>query len=189
MGKVIKITCKGAMTLPHGKLEDFQGKLKNLTDEAYSRLRKEILEHGFSFPPAVWRTPGGKWKLLDGHQRVHAVKRLVEEGYSIDELPVVTVQAKSEKEAKLKLLAATSQYGEMQRQGLYEFMEDAGLGIEDISLNMKFAEIDLGSFEEEFFGTPERKETVGATEIKEIEFSKFAHKCPKCQFEFNDDRE
>ena len=61
--KLIRIACKGSHTLSIVYLQPFQGDLKVLTEENYQRLRKEIIERGFSEPIAIWqkRQSDGKW--------------------------------------------------------------------------------------------------------------------------------
>lgn len=68
----IKITCDTASMMPIGDLEAFQGKLKSITEAEFEKLKAAILKYGFSFPVFVWRK-----SILDGHQRVQAVKRLI----------------------------------------------------------------------------------------------------------------
>ena len=51
----IRIACEGAATLPLDAFEFFQGDLKKLTPKNAERLRKEILQDGFSEPVAVWQ--------------------------------------------------------------------------------------------------------------------------------------
>lgn len=58
--------------MPIGDLEAFQGKLKSITEAEFEKLKAAILKYGFSFPVFVWRK-----SILDGHQRVQAVKRLI----------------------------------------------------------------------------------------------------------------
>lgn len=158
MKKAIRLACKGVEYVDYLNLKEFQGNLKDLSKESYAKLRNEILERGFSFAPHVWKNKG-VYYLLDGHQRVRTVRAMVEkEGYGCPELPVVPVEAKDLKEAKMKLLAATSQYGAMTGEGLYEFMEDAGLKFDEVNEHFSFAEIDFDHFNEEFFTEPKLDE-------------------------------
>lgn len=147
----IKIACTGATTIPIEKLIDFQGELKELSNQDYLRLREQIVSQGFSEPVSVWLHDGHHY-ILNGHQRVKTVKRLIEdEGATIGPIPVSLIEAKNKNQAKRKLLALTSQFGKIQKQGLYEFLADTNIQIDELFTNFRFPEIDLPSFTEEFF--------------------------------------
>jgi ParB-like chromosome segregation protein Spo0J len=144
--KEIRITCKGSKTLPYGSFENFQGELKHLTEENYKRLRKQILELGFSAPVFVWEHDGINY-ILDGHQRIRTVSNMVtDEGYTCPPLPVAEVQAKSLKEAKKKVLAISSQYGTMSFDGLQQFIDEAGMEWEHVNADFRFPEINIDHF-------------------------------------------
>ena len=93
--KIIRITCDTASMMPLDDLAAFQGKLKSITEAEFEKLKSAIIKYGFSFPVFVWRK-----NILDGHQRVQAVKRLIEEGYELENgmLPVALIDAKDRKE-------------------------------------------------------------------------------------------
>ncbi len=78
----IRVTCKAAASIPVGKLEQFQGNLKTLPKGQYQKLRRTIERDGFSFPVFVWRRRG-RYHIIDGHQRVYVVKKMLEEGYRL----------------------------------------------------------------------------------------------------------
>jgi len=131
MSKKIKITCSGSSKRPISELLDFQGNLKTLESQQLKQLKRSILKYGFSFPVFVW----GDY-ILDGHQRIFATKKLVEDGYSIADIPVVEVEAKNRKEAAEKLLELNSRFGEMSDAGLFEFLSDNMLDIDDLEVNL-----------------------------------------------------
>lgn len=150
MIKTIQIKCTGAALVEIESLTPLQGDLKDLSEENYKKLRKEILELGFSEPLSVW--PDGDQRfLLNGHQRHRVLTRMKADGYEIPLVPVNWVQAENESEAKKKILALTSQYGEITGQGLYEFSVNAGLTPEEIRESFRFPEINPDSWEIEFF--------------------------------------
>lgn len=145
--KTIQITCQGAGTIAIGLLKALQGDLKILAKEDYERLKSELLLDGFSFPVAVWEDPSsGNLYILDGHQRVKTLQKMAEEGYSIPQIPIVTVQASDISQAKHKLLAAASQYGQMRTDGLKEFLKDTDFNAEDLLGSFRFADLDLHDF-------------------------------------------
>lgn len=189
LGKPIRIACKGAALIDIETLTNFQGNLKVLPEDAYQKLRSSIIELGFSFPIHAWKHRN-KTFILDAHQRVLALKRMRdEEGFTIPKLPVVWVEASNTKEAAKKLLAATSNYGQMTADGLFSFVNEFKIDIDSMALQFSFPEIDLGHFQEAF--NPSTKEVTfqakdGAKEYEASSFDGFDHKCPKCSFTWSD---
>lgn len=171
--KLVEIKCQGSLELPLEDLKDFQGNLKELSQENYGKLKKEILRHGFSEPVSVWKHDG-KWMILNGHQRVRTLLGLKAEGYKIPKVPVSIIHAKDMKDAKERVLALTSQFGQITDEGLYEFMNEAGLDVAYLD-DLRFPEIDLDRYKESF------EELDSAAE--ELSDEK-QHTCPSCGFEF-----
>ena len=187
MDKIIGIACKGYTDMPYTELHDFQGDLKTLTVENYERLKKQIVETGFAFAEHAWLNPEDqKWYIIDGHQRIRTVRQMVEqEGWQCPNIPVVPVEAASIKEAKLRVLQGTSQFGHMEAQGLYEFMSLNEITMDEVKLNFDLPHIDLQTFQAGFFDDSPPKEAEGATELTKDSFQQFSHTCPKCGFSFN----
>lgn len=153
--KQITVQCVGAAVLPLHDLLPFQGELKTLSKDNYERLRKEILEDGFSFPVAVWeKEDETNFYIIDGHQRVETLHRMREEGFSIPQIPVVFVKAKSFEAAKRKLLAGASQYGTINEPGLLAFLADTDLVAEDLIANFNLNGVDLQAFVGKFMLDP-----------------------------------
>lgn len=150
----IQIRCKGADSLYLDQLEPFQGNLKDLSETNFKKLKQQILELGFSEPFSVW-PHNGKFLLLNGHQRHRVLSKMKQEGVDIPKLPVNFVEASSVEEAKKKVLALTSQYGEITNQGLYEFMSESSLDFNLVENSFSFPEIDFELFKDEFFKDPE----------------------------------
>ena len=140
MTKEIKIKCKAADGLAIDELYEFQGELKTISDDELERLKKSILKYGFSFPVFVWKN-----KILDGHQRLKAVKKLIEQGYKIkgNELPVVRIEAKNEKEAAEKLLLINSRYAKIDQEGFQVFTYDYKIDLGEMTELIELPEIDL----------------------------------------------
>ena len=152
---MIPVTCD-----PEGKLdrvsldeiEEFQGGLKSLGKTEYSKLKQSITEKGFVVPCFAWRNGSGKWKLLDGHQRVRVIRT---EGWTIEGgIPVVEIVADNERDAKEKLLAIVSRYGRVEGQGLYEFLDGTGIDLEEWTVP-DLPDLDLDSWLDEFIRDPE----------------------------------
>lgn len=150
MGKTVKVACQGTESISIDSLEPFQGNLKDLSSENYEKLKKEILELGFSEPISVWKFEGKSY-VLGGHQRLRTLKAMRDEGYEIPQIPISLVEAADVKEAKKKILALTSQFGEITRDGLYEFALEAELSAREIEESFRFPEINIGSWKNEFF--------------------------------------
>jgi len=134
-------------------LQPVQVKLKDLSKANYAKLRKQIETLGFSEPIAVWRDKDKNY-ILNGHQRLRTLQVMAGEGVTVPKIPAVFVRAKDKKEAKRKVLALTSQYGEITGDGLIEFMTDAGIEWPDVKENFRFPEVDFKRFEAEFFTDP-----------------------------------
>ena len=102
MSKTIQINPDSKLYfLPLDELRFFQGELKELTEVAFHKLRKEILETGFNFAYHAWKNPeNNHWYILDGHQRKRVLTKMRDdEGFNVPNLPVVRVMAKNYKAA------------------------------------------------------------------------------------------
>lgn len=148
--KSVKITCSGASTAEYTSIKPLQGSLKKLSNANYEKLKKEIVELGFSEPISVWKAPDALY-ALNGHQRLTTLGKMEKEGFYIPQVPINWIEANDTKEAKKKILALTSQYGEMTQDGLFEFMKAADLTLKEIREDFRFPEVDFGKFEREFF--------------------------------------
>lgn len=157
----IRIACEGTLTVELDELAEMQH-YKDLTEQAYIKGKTSILELGFSFPIFIWEDNGIKW-IIDAHQRKRILTKMRdEEGFTIPPLPAVRIQAANKTEAKKKILAQESQYGDITQEGLYEFIneEDSLLDAVDLS-----GFVDINEFALEY-GTPE--ENVTEDEAPEI---------------------
>lgn len=146
---VVRNDVKGLKTLPLKDLKPFQGKLKDLSKENYSKLRKQIERLGFSEPISIWEHEGNNY-ILNGHQRIRTLQIMAEDGVQIPAIPVVSIAAGNPGEAKRKVLALTSQYGEITGDGLLEFMTESGIEWPEVKENFRFPEIDFEQFENEY---------------------------------------
>lgn len=137
----IDIKCKGFTEFDVEDLLDFQGDLKTLSDTNYKKFKAEMIELGFSEPISVWISPEKKPYILNGHQRRKTLLKLKEEGYEIPPIPVNLVEADDLKQAKRKVLALTSQFGEMSEDGLIDFCEKNSFDVSEIIKDFRFPEI------------------------------------------------
>jgi hypothetical protein len=137
----LRITCKGQKYVTLGELKPFQGGLKTVSQDDIERAKRSILRHGFSFPFLVW----GRW-ILDGHQRLAAVKELLKEGHTIGPVPCVEIEASGRAEAAEKLLLINSRYGRITETGLAEFLSQNNLDLSEIIGGIELADVDIKEF-------------------------------------------
>lgn len=150
------------------EIHEFQGDLKELSEDSYKKLATEIETTGFAFSPHVWLNKG-KYYLIDGHQRCKTLKRLCEEKkIKAPKISVIPVEAKNKKEAKMRVLQAASQYGRVTDEGLKKFVIDAKIELSDLE-RFDFPTIDLPDFEKELRG--ESKGLIDDDEIPEVKES------------------
>lgn len=147
MKKEVVMKATGAGFAPLEDLIWFQGDLKNLSDESYEKLKKQILELGFSEPVTVWED-GGKLKLLNGHQRVATLRKMQEEGYRVPYVPYSIVEAENEEEAKRKVLSLTSTFGEITPLGLAHFIQDTTIDLPELKADFQLAGVDIDDLPE-----------------------------------------
>jgi len=176
MSNEIKVQCDTKLSLPLENILDFQGALKTLSTANYEKLKKQIIENGFSAPIFVWKNDG-KFYCLDGTQRRLTLAKLKESGYKVPDLPCVEIFAKTKLEAKKKLLSYVSQFGKVDKQGLYQYIIDAELGIEDMQ-EFEIPELNMDEFKEEFFSDVNFDAGTEADQGKLDE--KQLTKCPSC---------
>lgn len=133
---------------------EFQGDLKELTTAAYEQFRDQLLELGFSEPITVWFNDN-RFNIINGHQRVRTLRQMASEGIEVPtQVPAIVIRAASIEEAKKKVLALTSQYGRITKDGLYELMTGAGISMEYVAQACRFPEIDIPAFQSEYFDNP-----------------------------------
>lgn len=177
--KIIKVTCQGADSLPISALTAFQGNLKTLHEKEYNKLKNSIQRHGFAFPVFIWKN-GGENFIIDGHQRVFVANKMIEEGWEIENgnVPVDWIEAETLKGAKEKVLLSASQYGKIDIDGLYEFIETSELNYIELQ---EF--VDLVNTKIDYvMGPPNFKEGEEKEQGRLDE--KASIKCPECGYEW-----
>lgn len=141
---MIKIKCDAEQTLDLSQITDFQGALKERTNDDMAKIKRSILKHGIAFPLFIWRS--GKINYcLDGHCRTRALREMQAEGENIPPLPVVYIHAKNKDEAKELLLKLNSQYGHMTAESVAAFLDGLEIDLNDIAL--PDGVLDLGKLE------------------------------------------
>lgn len=157
--KSLRVTCDTQLRIPYTDLHELQGDLKEMTKERYAKFRALVLDKGIWFACHVWRDTSdqqavvagtAKMWIIDGHGRKKLFQTMADEGYDIPPIPCVEIQAASIKEAKEAVLAASSNFQRATGQGLYEFMETAGLTMDQVA-GFDLPDIDLPKFKREFY--------------------------------------
>lgn len=142
--KRIEINCTATHFVPFHKLKPMQGELKDLTADNYQKLRQNILKYGITSPIHVWNDDNDEMWVLDGHQRLRAITAMEMEGYIIPDLPITRIKAASLKDAKKILLSLASQYGVINPDGLFEFIQDLNFtNLKELSDKFTFQTIDF----------------------------------------------
>lgn len=167
--KEIKIKCEGFSEVPISELIPLQGKLKSLSKQNYNRLKKQILRLGFSEPISVWRN-NDSYYILNGHQRLRVLKEMVEkEGYTCPPIPINPVEAKDENEAKEKVLSLTSQFGDIENQGLYEFLQNTTIDVSSLEDNYRLPDVDFNEFLAEYYDEPMTEGKTDEDSVPEVD--------------------
>lgn len=169
-----KICVSTGKEAPLSELHPFQNDMKTLMPDDYLRLRTEIEETGFSFAVHVWEDDDGLLRILDGHQRVECVRRMMVEEASEEDpmLPIVEVEAKNFREAKRKCLAGASAYGKVNLDGVAATLKDAQILAPRAASMFRFPEIDLKALDP---AAPKQVTFQASTKAKEPKL------CPHCQ--------
>lgn len=153
--RVIRITCEGRGMMPLSEIKELQGQLKELSVEGYDKLKRAIIEEGFAFPIEVAVIDGKPYGILDGHQRLRTVKRmLAKEGYTLPggQLPVCFTQCRDREQAGRLILHAISQYAKTQDEGLYAFAYDFKIDPKSLVNDFDIPDFDTERFLDGYFG-------------------------------------
>jgi len=137
-------------------LQWFQGGLKEMTTDGFERLKRSLLDNGFSDPFKLWEDEGGQTWILDGHHRQRAMEDLIQHGHEVpEELPAVWVHARDKAEAARLVLAFSSIYARVTEEGLYEFQNEMSLDFDSVKLNVDIPGLDLEHYEAGYLMDPD----------------------------------
>jgi DNA modification methylase len=142
MANDIRIACTGSGLRDIDTIQELQGDLKSISKENLTILKNRIVKYGFDAPVFVWEN-----YILDGHQRIQAVKSLIADGYALPDnaLPIVNILATSVQDAKKRLLGYVSQYGKLTSRGFDHFIGDLELG--EIRMEIDLPGYDLSQYD------------------------------------------
>jgi hypothetical protein len=176
---MIKVNVRNELLwLPIDELVPSQGDLKELSKENYEKLKNSILRNGFISPFFIWKNKQDVYEIKDGHQRRLTVIAMIEEGHNLPDLfPCVEIIADSAEEASRILLMLTSQFGKVTKQGLYEYMHDNQINVDEL-FDFNLDAFPMESFKLEYFeeiNTDNQLDDVENTDKKEKQTI-----CPNC---------
>jgi hypothetical protein len=149
----IKIECEGSGLIDISEMSEFQDDIKDLSRGNFLKLKNHIINNGYSFPICVWQN-GDSYYILDGHQRKRVLTKMREEGFEVPPVPVSMVRAVSFEQAKRKLLAGASQFGNINSQGMHEFLLSNNIEFEEMFETMAFADLSFDKFQKEYYDVP-----------------------------------
>lgn len=193
----IGVSCRTELALPLDELHAIQGDLKTMSPENRNKLRNLIIKNGINFPVHVWKEVRDRgesdsavvWWIIDGHGRVEELRSMRADGFLIPEIPCVEIFAKDMRDAKEKVLAASSCFQRIDPDGLHNFLEELEVG-PDLLGNYDLPNVDLETFEAEFYDVePEEPKGKGSEELDRKSFTEFKQSCPRCGFSFDDKKE
>jgi hypothetical protein len=187
--KTIKVTCDTESVLPLYKVVSFQRGIKTRSQKQVDHLVTSILQNGFSYPIFIWKH-NDENHCLDGHGRILALLLLERRGFVIPNIPVVYIEAGSEKEAKLKLIEINNVNGLFSKSELLDFIKGIDIDYSVLKLyDIDFSDI-TGVFDVSYESTFSEEKETGRVEKergikKEKEVDKIDVICPKCNRAFS----
>lgn len=125
--QVIKNNVPDVDTCSFDEIQIIQGDLKKPVET--QKLIASLIHKGFVIPLFLW-DHNGVLKAVDGTHRYRAIAELRKMGYDIPEIPYVPIVAGNEKDARKKILLASSVYGEVSREAYEAFMKTAKVDAE-----------------------------------------------------------
>ena len=163
----IQIKIQGLPSKKIGMLEPFQNSLKKITSENLERLKRSILQKGIIAPIYLWE---GHDYILDGHQRLTAVRALIEEGHTLkdDALPYLPIEAATHKEAAELVLAYSARYGDITPDGIAQFIDKFELNPYELDtfMNFEFKPVELPFGADDINPDEELPEMPTETDVK-----------------------
>lgn len=177
MEQTVVIKCEASQYIPLEEFQNLQGNLKTLSEDDYAKLRSSITEYGFSFPVLFWLDENGQKWIIDAHQRIATLKKMMEEGWTIPPLPADRIHAQDKREARKKLLLLNSRYGKITDEGLSEFLNVPGeeIAFEEIGDLLTLPDVNFN----QLWGGSEKDESARDTPTVT---------CPSCGHTFTLDK-
>jgi site-specific DNA-methyltransferase (adenine-specific) len=113
--------------------------LKKTNKDRMNKLKKSLVNNGFAMSFFVFEKEG-KIFVIDGHHRLKALQELSNKGSEIpDKFTCSFLKVESDKHIKKLVLAFNSHYAEIDKDGLFDFIDD--LDIDDVKDEFEFFEL------------------------------------------------
>jgi len=155
-------------TVDYRDVNPLQDHLKDLSDQNYQKLKEILTRRGVIVPFFLWKEPKtGELYFIDGHQRQLVMNDLDMNDNGSRLIPYILIDAKDKKDAKLKLLEITSQFGKITQEGFDEFLALAELPELEVLETVSFDALPHMSYDQ-----PDKKEKKRQILC-----------CPECGFE------
>lgn len=97
-----------------------------------TKLVNSIKKTGFDMPIFIWADND---YVIDGTGRKKAIETLLEQGETIESIPIVEIYAKDLNEAKQKVLQVSSKYGDITNESFIEFADNLDLDYQVFELD------------------------------------------------------
>jgi hypothetical protein len=153
MTKTIKINVINTEQLPWSELKNYEFNTLKDKDRDVKKLKNSIVNDGFNMPFYLW---ADHRYVIDGTGRQLALSELESEGYSIPDLPIVSITAETQKEAIKLVLQASSKNGIITKESLESFTS-----IFELEELKQIAEQDINIDElSDLFRIPEQEEIL-----------------------------
>jgi len=110
--------------------------LKKTTPARMDKLKKSLIENGFAASFYVFEKQG-KIYILDGHHRLKAIQELHDSGVNVPtHFNCTFLNVRDDKHIKKLVLAFNSNYADMTKDGLEDFVSD--LNLDDLNQEFEF---------------------------------------------------
>lgn len=157
--------------LPIEELKPYDNNAKKHTNEQLDAVEASIKEFGFRNPIIAWHDETGAAQIVAGHARATVAKKL---GYQT--VPVIFADDLEDDQRRALTL--------VDNQTTMMTGWDADLLAYELDVLADSFDFDALGFD--FEQTQEAIENATAPADEEDEFKDFAHKCPRCGFEYDD---
>lgn len=159
--------------VPTDEVKQYGGNSKIHDDEQIAKLAKQITEHGWDQPIVV----DGGMVIIKGHGRHMAAKYM-----GLGKVPVIIRKDLSPAQVRAARIADNK----LAETGWnYELLTDEMRALMDEGFDMSLTAFDDDELKKLLKETGASQ--VSSGEVSEDGFNNLRHKCPRCQYEFNDD--
>ncbi len=143
-------------------------------------MRQSLIDEGIGLSLHVWKNKG-KFYLIDGHQRTWALKKMRdEEEFTVPDIPVSFIKAKTYEDAKRRVLIALSLSGKLKEDAFARYVQNNKISLDFLVSHVSPPGINMGDFAEKFMnikapdlpkdpGAPEDKMPSSSDQVKQVQ--------------------